>query len=125
MGLTWQVFIGSCGILFITFLFSAPLLLVGYLISRAHARLKRRLLGLRPTTAESDAANAPQTETPNKTQKKPIDSPLFVKTWTLDDRDWEESWDRERRRRYGRHEHKHGRHHRRQSGGAATTTPAG
>lgn len=122
MGLTWQVFISSCSILVMALLFTAPLLFVGYLVLRAHARLKRHLLGLHLATGELDESQAKQTEAPERKETKEAEAAPFSKSWTLDDRDREESWDRERRRRYGRHQHKHGPHHRR--GGSARTTPA-
>lgn len=41
-----------------------------------------------------------------------LNRPISSRAAELGREDEIESWDRERRRRYGRHQHKHGRHHR-------------
>lgn len=97
---TWHASLAALGILGICLLFTSPLLLVGYFM--------RRFLRSAPSRS---APEMPLEERGEPLENSVPKRPAIVPAPGWDERDRGETWDRERRRRYGRHQHKHGRHH--------------
>ncbi len=98
---TGQVALDALRILGICLFYTSPFLLVGYFIHRFLRAAPCRYAPETPPEKRDDPAE-------NSVPKRRVIVP--APGW--DERDREESWDRDRRRRYGRHQHKHGRHHR-------------